>query len=71
MMQTFTKNELKWVYYAMEEQIAELNNTIQQADKEGNAFVGHVATCKRDGMLGTMHKISTALADGSKRIAIK
>ena len=71
MMQTFSKNELKWVYYALEEQVAELNRTIQLAEKDNNALVGHIATCKRDGFLGTMRKIQTILADGSKRIAIK
>ena len=69
MMQTLTKNELKWIYFALEKEVNESIEVINQS--ENNGLVRHLAECKRDALRGTMHKIQTTLSDGSKRIGIK
>lgn len=68
-MQTLGKNELKWIYYALEKEVNEAIEVMNQS--ENNGLVRHLAECKCDALRGTMNKIQTTLTDGSKRIGIK
>jgi len=69
MMQTLTKKELAWIYSALEKEVNEAIEVMNQS--ENNNLVRHLAECKRDALRGTMHKIHTALNESSKRIGIK
>ena len=71
MMQTLTKTELAWIYSALEKDVDRFEEMMKLAEAENNAFAGHIAECRRNGLCGVMHKINTGLTDGSKRIGSK
>ena len=71
MMQTLTKTEIAWIYSALENEVDRLNSMMNIARSENHPFAGHYAECRRDGLRGVMHKLHTALNEGSKRIGIK
>lgn len=69
MMQTLTKTELAWIYEAMKREVYAWNDAMKQCESGSPAY--HLAELKRDNARSVMHKIHTAMNDGSKRIQIK
>lgn len=69
MMQTLTKTELSWIYKAMEREAMRNIEMMNQCETGSPAY--HLAELGRDNARSVMHKIHTALNDGSKRIQIK
>lgn len=69
MMQTLTKTELAWIYSALEKEVKQNVNIMNQF--EVGSLEYQLAEHKRDAFRGTMHKIHSVLNDGSKRICIK
>lgn len=68
MMQTLTKTELSWIYKAMEREAMRNVEMMNQCEAGSPAY--HLAELGRDNARSVMHKIHTALNDGSKRIKI-
>lgn len=68
-MQTFTKTELCWIYSALEKSAMDDLRTMQEVGDGNTAYA--LAELHKENMRAVMHKISTALAEDSKRIAIQ
>ena len=69
MMQTLTKQELAWIYKAMEREAMRNIKAKNQLEEGSPAY--HLAELGRDNARSVMHKIHTALNDNSKLIRIK
>ena len=69
MMQTFTKTELSWIYKALEREAIRNTKAMNQCEVGSPAY--NLAELGRDNARSMMHKIHTALNEGSKRIRIK
>lgn len=68
MMQTLSKTELAWIYKAMEKEA--MRNIKAMNQSEVGSPIYHLAELGRDNARNVMHKIHTALNEGSKRIKI-
>ena len=68
MMQTLTKTELSWIYNAMQREAMRNVEMMDQCEAGSPAY--HLAELGRDNARSIMHKISTMIYNGDKRIKI-
>ena len=69
MMQTLTKTELSWIYKALEKEAMRNIEAMNQSEVGSPAH--SLAELGRDNARSVMHKIHTAMNDGSKQMRIK